>query len=70
MLPGQLPGQRRWTIGVVRERERPSTVVPDEASAAVMGVNLMDASLAPAAAAAGVAQGEAAAEGLAEFWTA
>jgi NTE family protein len=43
-------------------------VSPDTESAAVMGINLMDASLGPAAAAAGVRQGEAAAEGLRAFW--
>jgi len=41
---------------------------PDDDSAAVMGVNLMDASLGPAAAAAGVAQGENSAEAISDFW--
>jgi NTE family protein len=43
---------------------------PDADSAAVMGINLMNASLGPAAAAAGVAQGERAADGLSDFWAA
>jgi NTE family protein len=41
---------------------------PDDDSAAVMGVNLMDASLGPAAAAAGVAQGENSADAISDFW--
>lgn len=41
---------------------------PDPASASVMGLNLMDRSIGPAAAEAGAAQGEAAAAGLAGFW--
>jgi NTE family protein len=43
-------------------------VAPDAESAAVMGVNLMDGSLGPAAAVAGVRQGEAAAAALRDFW--
>ena len=41
---------------------------PDNDSAAVMGINLMNASLGPAAAAAGVAQGENSAEAISDFW--
>lgn len=41
---------------------------PDPEAAAVMGVNLMDGSLGPAAAAAGARQGEAAADALRAFW--
>jgi NTE family protein len=44
-------------------------VAPDAESAAVMGINLMDASLGPVAAAAGVRQGEAAAAALHDFWS-
>jgi NTE family protein len=43
-------------------------VAPDADSAAVMGVNLMDGSLGPVAAAAGVRQGEAVAAALRDFW--
>ena len=44
------------------------TVGPDEEAAAVIGVNLMDGSAGPAAAAAGVAQGAREASRLAAFW--
>ena len=43
-------------------------VAPDADSVAVMGVNLMDGSLGPVAAVAGVRQGEAAAPALRDFW--
>lgn len=45
------------------------TVGPDEASAAAMGVNLMDGRIAPAAAEAGFRQGEAIAAAIAETWS-
>jgi NTE family protein len=47
---------------------RVETVGPDEGAAKAMGLNLMDASIAPAAAHEGVRQGEAIAERVAEFW--
>ena len=43
-------------------------VGPDEKAAAVMGLNLMDASIGPAAAEAGTRQGEILAAELADFW--
>lgn len=43
-------------------------VGPDEGAAKVMGLNLMDAAVGPAAAAEGVRQGEAIAERIGNFW--
>jgi len=43
-------------------------LAPDKSSAEIMGMNLMDASLGPAAAEAGVAQGEHAADSVRDFW--
>jgi NTE family protein len=48
---------------------RVKVVGPDASAAAVMGMNLMDASIAPRAAIEGVRQGEEIAEGLARFWS-
>ena len=43
-------------------------VTPDEGAARVMGINLMDASIAPAAALEGVRQGEEIAEQVGRYW--
>ena len=43
-------------------------VGPDEGAAKVMGLNLMDAAVGPAAAAEGLRQGEAIAERIGRFW--
>ncbi len=48
---------------------RVEMVTPDEATAAVIGMNLMDSSLAPAAALEGVRQGEELAKQVAEYWS-
>ncbi|HVF31843.1 MAG TPA: patatin-like phospholipase family protein [Acidimicrobiales bacterium] len=45
------------------------TIAPDEASAAVIGANLMDGRLSPAAAEAGFRQGEAAAASVHDAWS-
>ena len=45
------------------------TIGPDDAAAAVMGMNLMDPALGADAAAAGVRQGEAVAAEVADFWS-
>jgi NTE family protein len=56
-------------MAVLREGGgRAELILPDEASTAAFGPNLMDASHRPAAARAGVAQGEAMAESLRETW--
>jgi NTE family protein len=47
---------------------RLETIAPDAEAAAAMGMNLMDGSIAPAAAAHGVRQGEAIAEHIASHW--
>jgi NTE family protein len=58
-------------IDAVREAGGTVEVVaPDTESAAVMGINLMNASLGPVAAAAGVRQGKVAAAALRDFWVA
>ena len=56
-------------LEVVRQAGGTVEVIgPDDEAAAVMGMNLMDFSLGPAAANAGVRQGEAAATALKDFW--
>ena len=56
-------------MAVLREDgRRAELILPDEASTAAFGPNLMDASHRPAAARAGLAQGEAMAESLREAW--
>jgi NTE family protein len=47
---------------------RVETVTPDQSTSAVIGMNLMDGSLAPAAAVEGVRQGEELAEQVGEYW--
>jgi NTE family protein len=56
-------------LDTVREAGGTVEVIgPDEGSAAVMGMNLMDFSLGPAASAAGAQQGEQMADSLRSFW--
>lgn len=56
-------------MAVLREGgRRAELILPDEASTAAFGPNLMDAAHRPAAARAGLAQGEAMAESLREVW--
>jgi NTE family protein len=71
-----IPGMERFAARAAAEEATIAeaggtllTVGPDEEAAAVIGVNLMDGSLGPAAAAAGVAQGEREAQRLAAFWS-
>jgi len=45
------------------------SILPDEHAATVMGVNLMDPSVMPAAVDEGIRQGKAAATTLIDFWT-
>ncbi|HXQ19310.1 MAG TPA: patatin-like phospholipase family protein [Acidimicrobiales bacterium] len=69
--PGFAAMRARGDREIETVREAGGTVEvlsPDPESAAVMGMNLMDPSLGPAAAAAGARQGEAAADGLRAFW--
>ena len=56
------------TDAVIEAGGTVEVVAPDAESAAVMGINLMDASLGPAAALAGARQGEASAPALRAFW--
>jgi NTE family protein len=56
------------TDAVIEAGGTVEVVAPDAESAAVMGINLMDAALGPAAALAGARQGEASAPALRAFW--
>jgi NTE family protein len=75
MVPGDddrlaaIRARAEHEIDTVREAGGAVEVLgPDAESSTTMGMNLMDASLGPAAAEAGVAQGERAADSLRDFW--
>lgn len=69
-----IPGMRAVLdreLGILRDAgARVELVSPDEESAAVMGMDLMNPRLTPAAAQAGLRQGKAIAERLRDFWNA
>jgi NTE family protein len=57
-------------LGVLREAgARVETIGPDDAAAAAMGMNLMDATLAPKAALEGVRQGQALVAEVSSYWS-